>query len=633
MKTSSKNHVPEQNQSQFSLLRKKRFAPFFWTQFSGAFNDNVYKNMLILMIAFQSTASMSTNSDVLINIAAGLFILPFFLFSALAGQMADKFEKSRLIRIIKLVEVVIMSLAAAALYFEQTTCLLALLFFMGTQSAFFGPVKYSIIPQHIHETQIIGANALVEMGSFLAILLGTVSGGILVNQGRIIGGMTLIAVAAAGWLASRMIPKASPASPHLKINWNLARESVKMVGLTLKDRVVFLSVLGSSWFWFIGACYLTQIPNYTRTVLFGSEQVATLLLTVFAVGIGAGSLLCERLSGKKVEYGLVPIGAMGLTVFGIDLAFAFKGSDPGSLMGIIGFLHAPGSLRTLADIVMIGMFGGFYIVPLVSIVQTRSDADKRSRIIAAGNIISAMFMVLSAVSGAVFIGFFHLSITQFFMVISVLNLCVAIYIFIQVPEFAMRCIAWIVAHIFYRIKHKNLDRIPLEGPAVIVCNHVSYMDALVIASLCRRPARFVMDKSIFNIPVLNLIFKTFKAIPITSKAKDPKIYDAAFESIASELDQGNIICIFPEGRLTRDGEIGEFKSGIDKILARNPVPVIPSALCGLWGSFFSHKGKPALFKLPRRFFSRIEFRVGEPIPGKEAGASALHQAVLVLMKG
>lgn len=633
MKTLSKNDSFEHNQSQFNLLGEKIFAPFFWTQFSGAFNDNVYKNMLILMIAFQSaaSASLSINANVLINIAAGLFILPFFLFSALAGQMADKFEKSKLIRIIKLMEVVIMSLAAVALYFEHIPCLLALLFLMGGQSAFFGPVKYSIIPQHIHETRIIGANALVEMGTFVAILLGTVSGGMLVNQGRFIGGITLIIVAVAGWLASRMIPKAASANSHLKINWNLVKESVKMIRLTSKDRVIFLSVLGSSWFWFLGAGYLTQIPNYTRTVLFGSEQVATLLLTAFSMGIGAGSLLCERLSGGKVEYGLVPLGALGLTVFGFDLAFAFKGTNPGSLMGILGFLHAPGSVRTLADVVMIGMFGGFYIVPLVSIIQTRSKVTHRSRIIAAGNIVSAMFMVLSALSGAVLIGFLKLSIPQFFMVISALNLCVAIFIFIQVPEFALRCIAWLVAHIFYRIKHKNLDRIPMEGAAVIVCNHVSYMDALVVASLCRRPVRFVMDKSIFNIPVLNFIFKTFKAIPIASKAKDPKIYETAFQTIAQELDQGNIVCIFPEGRLTRDGKIGEFKNGIDKIVRRNPVPVIPSALCGLWGSFFSHKGSPAFFKLPRRFFSRIEFKVGEQIPGEQASATALHQAVLALM--
>ncbi len=627
MEKSAKQDTPAENKGQFSLMGTQKFAPFFWTQFAGAFNDNVYKNILILMIAFQAAASLPVNSDVLINMAAGLFILPFFLFSAFAGQLADKFEKSKLIRIIKLVEILIMGVAAVALFYEQVIFLLLLLFLMGTQSAFFGPVKYSIIPQHLDESEIVGGNALVEMGTFVSILLGTVTGGILVNQGRLLSGATLIVVAAAGWFASRMIPKAAPASPNLKISWNLFKESKNIISHTRKDRVVFLSIMGISWFWFLGACYLTQIPNYTKTVLFSSEQVATLLLTMFSIGIGAGSLLCERLSGKKVEYGLVPIGSLGLSIFGIDLAFAFKGTDPGTLMGVIPFLHSPGSIRVLADIVLIGIFGGLYIVPLTAIVQTRSEEAFRSRIIAAGNIINALFMVLAAVAGAVLLGISGLTIPWFFITITVMNICVAVFIYTLVPEFTMRCMVWILTHVVYRIRHENLSRIPLEGPAVIVCNHVSYVDALIIASLCRRPARFVMDKAIFGIPVLNFIFKTAKAIPITSKAKDPDLYNAAFQTISSELDQGNIVCIFPEGRLTRDGDIGEFKSGIDKILSRNPVPVVPSALRGLWGSFFSHKGKSAFSKPPKRFFSKIEYKVGHPIPAEQASAQHLYQVV------
>lgn len=616
-----------EKQSQFRLLGSKKFAPFFWTQFAGAFNDNVYKNILILIIAFQSAVSFRGRSDILINLAAGLFILPFFLFSAVAGQVADKFEKSKLIRIIKLMEIIIMVCAAAALFYEQVALLLVLLFFMGSQSAFFGPVKYSIIPQHLDDSEIIGGNAMVEMGTFVSILLGTIAGGLLVDQSRLLGGLTLIAVAVSGWIASWMIPKAAPASPDLKISWNLLKESIKIIKHTRRNRVVFLSVMGISWFWFLGACYLTQIPNFTKNVLFSSEQVATLLLAMFSIGIGAGSLFCERLSGKKVEYGLVPIGSLGLSIFGLDLAFAFKATDPGTLMGVAGFLKSGGSIRVLLDIVLIGIFGGLYIVPLFAIVQTKSEAAYRSRVIAANNIINALLMVLAAVAGAGLIGAAGLTIPRFFIVIALMNICVAVFIYTLVPEFAMRCMVWVLTHVVYRIKHENLDRIPLEGPAVIVCNHVSYVDALVIASLCRRPARFVMDKGIFDIPVLNFIFRTAKAIPITAKAKDPELYQNAFKTISSELDQGNIVCIFPEGRLTRDGKIGEFKSGIETILSRNPVPVVPSALKGLWGSFFSHKGKSALSKLPKRFFSKIEYKVGNPIPPEQASAQTLYQTV------
>lgn len=612
---------------QFSLLGKKYFAPFFWTQFAGAFNDNVYKNVLILIIAFQSTAAFKGNSDILINMAAGLFILPFFLFSAFAGQIADKYEKAKLIRIIKFAEIIIMLFAAAALYYENITMLLVLLFFMGTQSTFFGPVKYSIMPQHLDDSEIIGGNALVEMGTFVSILLGTIAGGILVNQGRGWAAVIVVITAIVGWLVSRKIPSAAPSSPTLKISWNLFGQSVKIIKYARQERIVFLSILGISWFWFLGACYLTQIPNFTKNVLFGSENVATLLLTMFSVGIGGGSLLCEWLSGKKVEYGLVPIGSLGLSIFGFDLAIAYQGTDPGFLMGIADFIKTPGSIRVLVDLILIGVSGGLYIVPLFALVQTRSAEEYRSRVIAANNIFNAFLMVLAAVGGALFLGVFGFTIPQFFIVIILMNIVVALFIYTLVPEFTMRCLIWLLTHIIYRIKHENLHLIPEEGPAIIVCNHVSYVDALIIASLCRRPARFVTAKPIYDTPVLNFIFRTAKAIPIISRSKDPEAYEKAFQTIADELDQGNIVCIFPEGRLSMDGEIGEFKNGIEKILEKNPVPVVPSALRGLWGSFFSHKGKPALSKFPKRFFSKIEYRVGQLILPDMAKASYLEKVV------
>lgn len=627
MVNSSVNDLPPEEHNQFRLLRTRRFAPFFWTQFAGAFNDNVYKNVLILMIAFQAASAGQMNSDILINVAAGLFILPFFLFSAISGQIADKYEKSKLIRMIKLAEILIMCLGAVALYFNHTALLLILLFFMGIQSTFFGPVKYSIMPQHLDDTEIIGGNALVEMGTFVSILLGTIAGGILALQGRQWAAAVVVFVAVAGWLVSRKIPSAAAASPKLKINWNLISQSIKTIQYARKERVVYLSIMGISWFWFLGACYLTQIPNFTKNILYGSESVATLLLAMFSIGIGGGSLLCEWLSGKKVEYGIVPIGSIGISLFGLDLALAYHISDPGVQLGILEFVKTPGGIRVLFDLVMIGVFGGLYIVPLFAIVQTRSAAAYRSRIIAANNIINALFMVGAAACGALLIGVSGLSIPHFFIVIVAMNIVVAVFIYSLVPEFTMRCMIWVLTHIIYRIKHVNLYRIPSEGPAVIVCNHVSYVDALIIASLCRRPARFVTYKGIFDIPVLSFIFRTAKAIPIDSKKKNPEAYEKAFDTIAAELEEGNVICIFPEGKLTLDGNIDEFKNGVEKILLRNPVPVVPSALKGLWGSFFSHSGKGALKKVPKRFFSKIEYHVGKPVAPEDANTEYLHQLV------
>lgn len=620
--------MPQSDHSSLHLLTTRRFAPFFWTQFAGAFNDNLFKNVLMLLLAFR--AAQPGQTDILMNLAAGLFILPFFLFSSLAGQIADKFEKGRLIRLVKLAEIGIMGAGAAALMLGSTPALLALLFLMGTQSAFFGPVKYSIMPQHLAETEIIGGNALVEMGTFVAILVGTIAGGLLTQAPTLLAAVAVIATAIAGWIASRYIPEAPAASPDLALSWNLFRQTARTIGYARKDRTVFLSILGISWFWFLGACYVTQIPAWTKNVLHSTEGVATLLLAMFSIGIGAGSMLCEYLSGRKVEYGLVPIGSLGLSLFGIHLALTGTLAAPETPHSLLAFLGATGSIPILVDLVLIGIFGGLYIVPLFAIVQTRSEESHRSRIIAANNILNALFMVCAAILGGLFLGPLGLSIPALFLTITLMNIAVAVYIYALVPEFTMRCLVWVITHLFYRIHHENLAKLPAEGPAVIVCNHVSYMDALIIGSCCRRPVRFVMDKGIFGIPILNFIFRTGKTIPIASKTKDPATYAAAFERIAEELESGEIVAIFPEGKLTLNGEIDLFKTGIEKIIARNPVPVIPTALKGLWGSFFSHKDGTALAKRPRRFYSKIHFTVGDAVAPEQVTADGLHSLVLAL---
>ncbi|MFT6423340.1 MAG: 1-acyl-sn-glycerol-3-phosphate acyltransferase [Thalassolituus sp.] len=629
--SSNNEHQDPRDHSQFSLLKTRRFAPFFLTQFLGAFNDNVYKNSLMAMITF-GLLSSTLDLSLMNNIGAMLFILPFFLFSALAGQLSDKYEKSYLIRRIKLLEIVIMCLGAIAFYFSMTAGLMLLLFLMGTQSAFFGPVKYSIIPQHLDNHELVGGNALVEMGTFLAILIGTLVASMLATQsdGILWVSAIIISVAILGYLVSRKIPSAPAANPGLKVRFNPFTETWRTISYSREQKSVFLAVLAISWFWFLGAAYLTQIYGFAKDYLGGDQSVVMVLLATFSIGIATGSLLCERLSGHKVELGLVPLGSIGLTIFGMDLFLQPLPELGPNLISASEFISQTSNLRIIADFLLIGIFGGFYIVPLYAMVQSRSEEKHRSQVIAAINIMNALFMVASAITGIVVLGLLELSIPQFFLILAVLNALVAIYIYRTIPEFAMRFIIWILTHTMYRVKHINLDNIPDEGAHVLVCNHVSFVDALLIGGACRRPVRFVTFKPIYHMPVLNFIFRTAKAIPIDSRKADPEGYEKAFERIAEELRNGEVVCIFPEGKLTTDGEIDEFKNGISRILQETPVPVIPMALRGLWGSFFSHKDRPALSQMPKRFWSKIELIVGDPIPAEEATPEYLKEKVAEL---
>jgi 1-acyl-sn-glycerol-3-phosphate acyltransferase len=628
--------TPKEKKSQFKLLASRRFAPFFWTQFLGAYNDNVFKNTLVLFIAYKMGSRMAAKSDILINLAAGLFILPFFFLSATAGQIADKYEKSMLMRYIKVAEIIIAVMAAFAFYYKNVTGLMFLLFLLGCQAAFFGPVKYSIIPQHLTNKEIVGGNAMVEGGTFLAILIGTISGGFItqMDNGKIWAGLILTAVAVTGWLTSRMIPYAAPDSPGLKLDINPVTQTWKTLKISMEKQSVFLSILGISWFWALGLAYLSQLPNYTRNILHGSEQVVTLLLAMFSIGIGVGSLLCERLSGKKVELGLVPLGSLGLSIFGFDLVFAHL-SLPAvqalpvgqQLMGLSAYLAIPGSMRVLMDLMMIGIFGGLYIVPLYSMIQIRTRPEIRARVIAANNIMNALLMVASSLVAALMIGLFKLSIPQFFLFLVILNLIVACTIYSMVPEFVIRFMMWVLSKIMYRVKRYNLDVVPEEGAVVLICNHVTFVDTLFIAGSIQRNIRFVMDRAFFKIPVLNYIFRKGRVILIASKKEYPDVYEKAFEEISLALRNGEPVCIFPEGKLTLDGNMDIFKTGIEKILARDPVTIIPLALRGLWGSFFSRKKGSALSRWTRGFRSRVEVVAGDPVAPQGVTAEYLHDLV------
>jgi len=619
--------------SQFELLRERRFAPFFGVQFLGAMNDNVFKQALVILLAYQTASFTTLSSDVLQNVAQALFILPFFLFSATAGQLADKYEKSRLISVTVAIELAVMMLGAAGFFMHDLTLLLAALFLGGVQSALFGPVKYAILPQQLRESELVGGNGLVEMGTSVAILLGMVLGGWMVSQagwGITAVALTTMALSALGLLLSRYIPTAPAADPDLRINWNFVTETWRNFQFMRGNRTVFLSILGISWFWFFGAMFITQFPNLSKNILVGDEHVVTLLLVVFSIGIGAGSLLCERLSGHKIEIGLVPFGSIGMTLFAVDLYFVLAAHVQDAPVTLGQFVREFGHWRILADLLLIGMFGGFYIVPLYALIQSRSEASHRSRIIAGNNILNALFIVAAA---AIAIALFQAGFTipQLLLVTALLNAAVAIYIYTLVPEFLLRFIVWLLIHSVYRLQKSGLEHIPESGPAVLVCNHVSFVDGLIIAAACRRPVRFVMHHSRFNVPVLRFVFRTGRAIPIASSREDPQLLERAYDEIARGLQQGDLICIFPEGHATETGEMQPFRAGIKRIVERTPVPVVPMALRGLWGSFFSRKGGPAMTRPFRRgLFSRIALAVAPAVPPQSVTPEGLHSQVLAL---
>ena len=618
---------------QFGLLKQKRFAPFFATQFLGAFNDNLFKNALVVLLTFQAARWTTLRPELLANLAAGIFILPFFLFSATAGQLADKYDKAMLARLVKVLEMAIMGVAAAGFFLTSLPVLMGALFLLGCHSTLFGPVKYAILPQHLREEELVGGNALIEAGTFVAILIGTLAGGLLAGSVAhpvwiAVGGFV---VALAGYLTSRGIPAAPAPAPELKVNLNPLSETWRNIAFARENRTVFLSILGISWFWLYGALFLAQFPAYGKFVLGGGESSVTLLLATFTVGIGVGSMLCERMSGKHVEIGLVPFGSIGLTLFGLDLYFAsptgLAGAAPHELLALLAM---PAVWRVLFDLLMLGMFGGFFIVPMYALVQLRSSPEHRARIIAANNILNALFMVVGALGAAALLGE-GLSIPALFGLGALLNAAVALYIYGLVPEFLLRFIAWLLVKAVYRLRTSGLAHIPHEGAAVLVANHVSFADAVIIMGASPRPIRFVMDHRIFRTPLLGFIFRHCGAIPIASAKEDPVMLEAAFAEVGRALENGDLVGVFPEGHLTRDGELQPFRPGISRILAANPVPVVPMALSGLWGSFFSRIDGSAMQPPFRRgVFSDIALQVGAPVPPGEATPEHLQQKVLAL---
>ena len=619
--------------NQFELLKQRRFLPYFTVQALGAFNDNVFRQAIIGLLGVMAAAGVvdASTRGIYTQLAPAVFILPYFLFSSIAGQFAERTEKAKLIRITTAMEIAIMSLAAVGFLLQSMPVLLVALFATGVQSTLFGPVKYSILPSVLKPEELTGGNGLVEMGTSLAVLLGMLFGGLIFTMAGDYGpqaaAVAVILLAIVGNLTSRAIPSVPAAAPDLKVNWNPIPESVAIWKLTRKQLAVRNSVLGVSWFWFTGTLLTGNLPVYAETHLGGTQTLYVFALAVFSIGVGVGSLLCERLSARTVEIGLVPLGAFGMSACILHLAFAPAIAAQG--LDVRGFMAQPGAWRVVLDLAGIGLFSGFYVVPLFALIQSRTPRDELSRVIAGMNIQNAIFISAAAVGGVFLQPLAGWIIPQLFLALGNASIVAAVWIFSIVPEFLMRFMSWLLVRTLYRLKLHGIEKnVPDEGAALLVCNHVSYMDALILAASIPRPVRFVMYWKIFNIPVMRWIFKTAKAIPIAGAKENPELMQRAFDEVDAALADGELVCIFPEGALTKDGNIAPFKSGVERILERRPVPVVPMALKNMWGSMWSKRdSRLGLMRVPGRLRAHVDVIAGEPVDGATATAESLEAKV------
>ncbi|MGF6761743.1 1-acyl-sn-glycerol-3-phosphate acyltransferase [Paraburkholderia sp. GAS33] len=622
------------HESQFRLLSERRFAPFFWTQFLGAMNDNVFKIGFTSLVTYQTARFSGVDAKTAAFLISAIFILPFVLLSATSGQIADKYDKAMLTRFVKTFEIAVMLIGGTGFWLHSAPLLYLCTFLMGVHSTVFGPVKYSYLPQHLAKTELVGGNGMVEMGTFVAILIGTIIGGEaagFVEHGALVLACACVGIALVGRVVSMFVPATPAPQPDLQINWNPVSETWRNLKIAHENRTVFLSLLGISWLWFVGATFLSSFFNFAKDVLSANPDVVTVLLGTFSIGIGLGSLMCERLSKRRIEIGLVPLGSIGMSVFAIDLFFASHALPPAAhLLSVGEFLTMPANWRVLADLFLLAVFGGLYSVPLYALIQSRSQPSHRARIIAANNILNSLFMIVSALM-AMALTTAGVSIPGLFLVTALLNIVVATYIYSLVPEFLLRFITWVLVHTFYRIRLVHAERIPEEGAAVLVCNHVSYVDAIVIMAESPRPIRFVMDHHIFRSPFAGWVFRHAKAIPIAPSHEDPEMLTRAYEACARALAEGDLVCIFPEGKLTRTGDLNPFRHGVTEIIRRTPAPVVPMALRGLWGSVFS-RGAETRWPRPvqKGVMSRLTLAVGEPLDPAQVTPEGLQQIVTEL---
>ena len=531
-------------------------------------------------------------------------------------------DKADLVRKLKTLELLVSLVAVVGLLGHRVELLLLALFGYATQAAFFGPVKYAILPQLLEPDELLSGNALIETSTSMAILVGTMTGGILAARSPQEVAVVVLVLSVLGRIAAVPVPPA-PALEDVPRRSFLQAQG-ECLRLTWQSLPMLLTVLGISWFWMFGAAFTTLIPLYSKNLVGGSEHVTTYLLAAFSIGIGIGSQLCEKLSKGRLELGWVPIGSLGMTLFALD--FSFRQPPRAENLSGLEFLQQPGTLHLLFDLTGLAVSSGLFIVPLYTFLQKRSDPASRSRLIAGNNIWNAVFIVAS--SGVLAAGIERgVSLSQLFFGLSIANLLVSAAAYRKLPEFTLRLVVVLICKICYKLRVRGAHRIPAEGACLLLANHVTLVDWLFLASGTDRPARFVMLHTYYNMPVMHYLFRDGGAIPIGSARTHPELVKSAFEQIHQALANGEMVILFPEGKLTTDGEVDKFRKGVEHILERDPVPVLPIALKGLWHTRFS-------MSPDRRWHFRppIEMVVGDLLDPDGLSAPRLREVILELLE-
>lgn len=606
--------------SALNLLRAKRFGPLFWTQFFGAFNDNLFKNALVILIAYRFGASDPAHSQMLVNLAGAIFILPYFLFSATAGQLADGMDRARMARLVKIVEIVIMAIATVGFLTNSTYFLLFVIFMLGVQATFFGPIKYALLPQHLKEDELVGGNGLIEAGTFLAILLGTIAGGslILISVGPEIVSAGLLLIAAVGYVTSRGIPAAPPAQEGLRVDRNIARATWRLANETRHPREVWLSILGISWFWLVGSVYLAQFPALAKDVLHADNTVVTLFLTIFSIGIGVGSAMCNKLLRGRVAATYVPLGALGLTLFTIDMYFtthAIPAPVGSELMGFWDFLSYAGHWHLLFDLLAVALCAGIYIVPLYAILQSRSDPQRTARVIASNNVVNALFMVGGSLVVMVLlsIGF---NIPQLFLALAVANGAVAVWICQLLPDALVKSLLRGLLRLFYRVELRGFEHYPQNSERLmVIANHTSFLDALLIAAFLPERLTFAINTHIARAWWLKPMLSLVDTYPL-----DPTNPLAA-KKLVEAVRAGKRVMIFPEGRITVTGALMKIYEGPGMIADKAGAPLLPVRVDGAQYTPMSRlRGRVRLRWFPKitlTILPSVKFDLPEDAHGRE----------------
>ncbi|MBS0286536.1 MAG: acyl-[ACP]--phospholipid O-acyltransferase [Proteobacteria bacterium] len=604
--------------NQFSLFTKRRFLPLFITQFLGAFNDNLFKNALVVLITYFLADKLTVQPQILVTLTGCLLILPMFLFSAQAGGIADKFEKAKLIRIIKIAEIILMIIGALGFILQNVSLLMTVLFFLGAQATFFGPIKYSILPQHLPDDELVAGNGLIEMGTFLAILLGNILGVVFITlpNGLIIISAMIFLMATLGYLSSCFIPQAHAPVPNLKLSLNLFKETWDIVNFSRKSTPIFLCILGISWFWLIGFTFLAVFPSYAKDFVGGNEDVFVLFLALFSIGIGVGSTLCNRLLKGQIEATFVPLAALGMTLFTLDLFWATHLEVPptGPLLTLREFVQAPNHWRIMIDMLLIAISGGIYIVPLYAIMQHIAAESHKARIIASNNIMNALFMTVAAIITMVMFKL-QMTIPHIFLTIALLNLVAVIQSCRLLPGDLIKSILRIVFQLIYRVEVKGIEHFHQAGQRVVISpNHTSFLDGLLLAAFLPGRLSFAMYSGYAQkwwVKPIGYLVDIFGLDPT-----NPYI----MKSIVKYVKEDKKLVIFPEGRITVTGALMKIYEGPGLIADKADANVLPLLIEGAQYSPFSRlKGQVRIRWFPKitlTIYPPRKIKVSEDITGR-----------------